>query len=94
MSLRDKGIQDTFLLTGVVAVGLGVRLVFAFITKSWVFPADNNFWEFGYEMGRIASSLASGGGFSWPTDPPTPNRLYAAGLSFDYSSGFLLLWRL
>lgn len=36
------------------------------LTTIWVFPGDENFRAFGYEMGQIAASLATGGGFSWP----------------------------
>ena len=53
-------------LIGIIVLALGIRLVVAMLTSSWVFPRDNNFWQFGYEMGEIASSLAMENGFSWP----------------------------
>jgi 4-amino-4-deoxy-L-arabinose transferase-like glycosyltransferase len=61
---------DLPLLVGIVLLAIVTRLVFATLTESWVFPRANNSWEFGYEMGQIAASLAMGNGFSWPADVP------------------------
>jgi 4-amino-4-deoxy-L-arabinose transferase-like glycosyltransferase len=57
------------LLIGIVVLALGARLAVAILTRSWIFPSDDNFRAFGYEMGQIASSLATGNGFSWPGQP-------------------------
>jgi 4-amino-4-deoxy-L-arabinose transferase-like glycosyltransferase len=63
------------LLIGIVMLALAARFAVAMLTTSWVFPSNDNFWTFGYEMGQIASSLATGNGFSWPDKRgylPTP----------------------
>jgi 4-amino-4-deoxy-L-arabinose transferase-like glycosyltransferase len=69
------GWQPDTLLIAVVVLALSARLGVAMLTNSWVFPSDDNFWSFGYEMGQIAASLAMGNGFSWPewsAYPPGP----------------------
>ena len=55
------------LLIGVLLVALVARLVVALATQSWNFPARNDYWSFGHEMGRIARSLATGKGFASPS---------------------------
>jgi len=57
------------LLIGIIVLALAARFAVAMVTRSWVFPSDDNFRAFGYEMGQIASSLAKGDGFSWPARP-------------------------
>lgn len=54
------------LLIGILVLAFATRLGIAIATKSWIFSSDDNFWEFGYEMGQIASTLAMGNGFGWP----------------------------
>lgn len=51
---------------GVVVLAVLVRLLVAVITQSWDFPDEDTHWAFGYEMGRIAASIAEGQGFGWP----------------------------
>lgn len=60
---RKKEIQ---LISGIVVLALGVRLIAAILLRSWEFSSDDHFWAYGYEMGRIAASLATGHGFAWP----------------------------
>lgn len=67
---------DFRLLAGIVVLAVGARLALAVATTSWVFPSANNWWEFGYEMGQIAASIAAGKGFAWPEDVPHPSIYY------------------
>jgi 4-amino-4-deoxy-L-arabinose transferase-like glycosyltransferase len=69
---QDRHRQEFSLLIGIVALALATRLTVAVLTTSWVFPSDGHFWEFGYEMGQIAASIAMGNGFSWPEWSPYP----------------------
>lgn len=55
----------------IVAIALALRIGWIVIGHTYKFKtADDNF-SFGWEMGRIAASLASGHGFSSPFGPPT-----------------------
>jgi len=56
-------------VAAVLLLALVARLAWGLATRSWVFP---NVWAFGYEMGEIASHLASGNGFRmhWATGHP------------------------
>lgn len=55
----------------IVGVALGLRIAWIILGHTYRFkPTDNNF-GFGWEMGRIGESLASGHGFSNPFGPPT-----------------------
>jgi 4-amino-4-deoxy-L-arabinose transferase-like glycosyltransferase len=55
----------------IVGIALGLRIAWIILGHTYRFkPTDNNF-GFGWEMGRIGESLASGHGFSNPFDPPT-----------------------
>jgi 4-amino-4-deoxy-L-arabinose transferase-like glycosyltransferase len=54
-----------------VGIALFVRISWILIGHTYRFkPTDDNF-GFGWEMGRVAASLASGHGFSAPFGPPT-----------------------
>ena len=54
-----------------VGIALVLRISWILIGHTYRFkPTDDNF-GFGWEMGRIAASLASGHGFSAPFGPPT-----------------------
>jgi 4-amino-4-deoxy-L-arabinose transferase-like glycosyltransferase len=74
--LRPLGVARGWEAKGLVAVvllALAVRAAWALATRSWVFGND---WAFGYEMGEIASHLASGRGFrlAWSSvQPPQPS---------------------
>src|SRR5579859_4178900 len=55
----------------IVAIALLLRIGWILIGHTYKFKtADDNF-SFGWEMGRIAASVASGHGFSSPFGPPT-----------------------
>src|SRR5215469_8454027 len=55
----------------IVTIALLLRVAWIVLGHTYKFKtADNNF-SFGWEMGRIGASLASGHGFSSPFGPPT-----------------------
>jgi 4-amino-4-deoxy-L-arabinose transferase-like glycosyltransferase len=58
----------------IVLLALAIRLLAAVLLRSWEFPEARDHWAFGYEMGRIAASLAQGHGFSYSAmgDHPLP----------------------
>jgi 4-amino-4-deoxy-L-arabinose transferase-like glycosyltransferase len=53
----------------VTAVLLRLALVVYF--RTYAIPAERNHWNFGYELGRTAMSLATGGGYASPLPEPT-----------------------
>ena len=58
------GLRQTLLPP--VLAGLVLRLlVVAFVYQHFLDPVRNH-WEFGYEVGRVARSIATGGGFASP----------------------------
>ncbi len=54
-----------------VMLALVLRLGWIFIAHTYKFRTSNNDFSFGWEMGRIGRSLASGQGFSSPFDEST-----------------------
>jgi 4-amino-4-deoxy-L-arabinose transferase-like glycosyltransferase len=55
----------------IVVIALALRLAWILIGHTYKFKAADNNFGFGWEMGRIGASLASGQGFSSPFGPPT-----------------------
>ena len=55
----------------IAAIALLVRLAWIIMGHTYRFKATDNFFGFGWEMGRIGASIASGHGFSNPFGPPT-----------------------
>ncbi len=71
----------------IVLVALLLRLSVITIGHTYRITPRRDHFQFGWEMGRIARSIATGQGFSSPTDLPTgPERLGTATLSV-YSGG-------
>lgn len=69
--LADSWARIRSSLFWIVAIALALRIGWIVIGHTYKFKtADDNF-SFGWEMGRIAASLASGHGFSSPFGPPT-----------------------
>jgi hypothetical protein len=68
---------DRRFLIGIFLLALVVRVAVGLGTESWRVPPEDDHWAFGYEMGRIAGSLAAGHGFAYPTDPPQPTAWMA-----------------
>lgn len=56
---------------GIAAVALLLRVLWIVLGHTYKFKAADDNFGFGWEMGRIAASLASGHGFSNPFGPPT-----------------------
>lgn len=55
----------------IVLIALALRLAVIFIGHTYRINPRNDFQNFGFEMGRVARSLATGQGFSSPFDIPT-----------------------
>lgn len=55
----------------IFAIALLVRLAWIVIGHTYKIKATDDNFGFGFEMGRVAASLASGHGFSSPFGPPT-----------------------
>jgi len=55
----------------IVALALLLRVGWIILAHTYKFKATDDNFSFGWEMGRIAASLASGHGFSSPFGPPT-----------------------
>lgn len=55
----------------IVAIAFALRLAWILIGHTYKFKSNDDNFGFGWEMGRIASSLASGHGFSSPFGPET-----------------------
>jgi 4-amino-4-deoxy-L-arabinose transferase-like glycosyltransferase len=55
----------------IVAIALLLRVAWIVIGHTYRFKSSDDNFSFGWEMGRIAASLASGHGFSSPFGPPT-----------------------
>ncbi|WP_337286886.1 glycosyltransferase family 39 protein [Candidatus Methylomirabilis sp.] len=64
---------STRLALWAAALSFVVRLAVVFVLGTWHVPADGDHWAFGYEMGRIARSIAEGRGYISPfgTGEPT-----------------------
>src|ERR1051325_6508266 len=55
----------------IVAIALLLRIGWIVIGHTYKFKTTDDNFSFGWEMGRIAASVASGHGFSSPFGPPT-----------------------
>lgn len=76
----------------IVAIALVLRGGWIVIGHTYRFKtADNNF-SFGWEMGRIAASLASGHGFSSPFGPPTGPTAWEPPLYPYLTAGVFLVF--
>lgn len=56
---------------GIVAIAFVLRLAWIVIGHTYRFRTSDDNFGFGWEMGRIGASIASGHGFSNPFGPPT-----------------------
>ena len=78
--------------TWIVAIALFLRVGWIVIGHTYKFkPTDDNF-GFGFEMGRIAASLASGHGFSSPFGPVTGPTAWEPPLYPYLTAGVFLLF--
>jgi 4-amino-4-deoxy-L-arabinose transferase-like glycosyltransferase len=76
----------------VVAIALILRLAWIVIGHTYRFKSDDDNFGFGWEMGRIAASLASGHGFSNPFGPVTGPTAWEPPLYPYLSAGVFLLF--
>jgi 4-amino-4-deoxy-L-arabinose transferase-like glycosyltransferase len=78
--------------TWIVAIALLLRVGWIVIGHTYKFkPTDDNF-GFGFEMGRIAASLASGQGFSSPFGPATGPTAWEPPLYPYLTAGVFLVF--
>ena len=76
----------------IVAIAFLLRVGWILIGHTYKFkPTDDNF-GFGFEMGRIAASIASGHGFSSPFGPPTGPTAWEPPLYPYLTAGVFLLF--
>lgn len=66
---RWRSIRNS--LFWIVTIALLLRISWIVIGHTYKFKTTDNNFSFGWEMGRIAASIASGHGFSSPFGPPT-----------------------
>ncbi len=71
-SHRSRAKRQRAILLGIVALAIIARAGVGIATHTWRIPSSDDHWAFGFELGRIAGSLADGDGYSYPTDPPKP----------------------
>ena len=67
----DRVVPRSTRVSTIVLVALVLRLAVIFIGHTYRINPRNDFQNFGFEMGRVARSLAAGHGFSSPFDLPT-----------------------
>ena len=76
----------------IVTIALVLRVGWIILGHTYRFkPTDDNF-GFGFEMGRIAASLASGHGFSSPFGPPTGSTAWEPPLYPYLTAGVFLVF--
>src|ERR1700720_1575775 len=76
----------------IFAIALLLRVGWIIVGHTYKFKtADDNF-SFGWEMGRIAASLASGHGFSNPFGPPTGPTAWEPPLYPYLTAGVFLIF--
>lgn len=76
----------------IVVIALLIRIAWIFIGHTYNFKTVDNNFSFGWEMGRIASSLASGHGFSNPFDADTGPTAWEPPLYPYLTAGVFLVF--
>jgi len=71
ISATSKTVSEKRLLTWMVLIGFALRVGFVLIAHTYRFSSADGSFGFGYEMGRVAASLAKGRGFGNPFKSPT-----------------------
>ncbi|HMH00518.1 MAG TPA: hypothetical protein VK555_03845, partial [Terriglobales bacterium] len=64
----------------IVLIALSLRLAVITFGPTYHITPRRDHFQFGWEMGRIARSIATGNGFSSPTDLPTGPSAWAPPL--------------
>lgn len=76
----------------IVTIALGLRIGWIAIGHTYKFKSTDDNFGFGWEMGRVAASLASGHGFSSPFGPPTGATAWEPPLYPYLSAGVFLVF--
>jgi 4-amino-4-deoxy-L-arabinose transferase-like glycosyltransferase len=76
----------------IVSIALLVRVAWILIGRTYKFKNTDDNFGFGWEMGRIAASLASGHGFSSPFGPATGPTAWEPPLYPYLTAGVFLLF--
>lgn len=76
----------------IFAIALLVRLLWVVIGHTYKFKGTDDNFGFGYEMGRVAASLASGHGFSSPFGPSTGPTAWEPPLYPYLTAGVFLVF--
>jgi 4-amino-4-deoxy-L-arabinose transferase-like glycosyltransferase len=76
----------------IAAIALLLRVAWIIIGHTYKFKTSDDNFSFGWEMGRIGASLASGHGFSNPFGPPTGPTAWEPPLYPYLTAGVFLLF--
>jgi hypothetical protein len=76
----------------IVTIALGLRIGWIVIGHTYKFKSTDDNFGFGWEMGRVAASLASGHGFSNPFGPPTGPTAWEPPLYPYLAAGVFLVF--
>ena len=76
----------------IFTIALAVRLAWIVIGHTYKIKATDDNFGFGFEMGRVAASLASGHGFSSPFGPPTGPTAWEPPLYPYLAAGVFLVF--
>lgn len=76
----------------IVAIALLLRIGWIVVGHTYKFKTTDDNFSFGWEMGRIAASIAAGHGFSSPFGPPTGPTAWEPPLYPYLSAGVFILF--
>lgn len=62
-------VNERLVVLCIVACALLVRIALVMSFETYIISDSQDHWAFGYEMGRVASAIANGNGFSSPFEP-------------------------
>jgi 4-amino-4-deoxy-L-arabinose transferase-like glycosyltransferase len=71
VSSHNQAISERRLVAWMVLIGFVLRVGFVLVAHTYRFSSAEGSFGFGYEMGRVAASLAEGHGFGNPFKSPT-----------------------
>jgi 4-amino-4-deoxy-L-arabinose transferase-like glycosyltransferase len=75
-----RGHRPDRLVVAVILLALLIRIAAVVYLRSYQISGDEDHWNFGFEAGRLARSLATGAGYSSPLPEPTgPSALLSPG---------------
>lgn len=87
LKVQSSGIPPDFLtvhnrhgrvLLAILVAALGIRIFLIFYFNTWHISSEADHWSFGFEVGRVARSLAEGRGFESPFQEPTGPTAWVA----------------